>query len=225
MINALRLQAMTGIRLAYVTSVYPRCRVIFGLLVGLCLSACSNLPQQATTPSSFVANDEIQRWQLRGKIGFRDNQQAQSAYINWVQCDERYHISLTGPLGQRAAQLASNGQQVSLTTSDQQVFHADSAEQLIAEHIGWSFPVEQLFYWIRGIPAPEQSLQPLNIQDNNQLIGFQQSQWQLHFPRATLVDSFQLPTKITAQRTPLKVTLLVKKWQLQPDCNDEPTAT
>jgi outer membrane lipoprotein LolB len=179
------------------------------------LSACSSLPKTPATNLPMSANQQLQHWQLSGKIGLRNGKQGHSAYLNWRQCGEHYTIRLTGPLGQGAAQLTGNNSLASLQTSDQQRFQSANAEQLLAEHFGWQLPVSQLLYWIRGIPDPSHPHQPTAGS------GFQQRQWQLAYPRLMPVENYQLPAKVIAEQTPLKVTLVIKDWQLLTHCDPE----
>lgn len=184
------------------------------LIAVILISACSTAPQTPLAPTQLAENIAIQNWYIKGKIGLKDGKEAHSAYLNWLQCGDDYDIRVTGPFGQGAAHLFGNDKLASLETADRQTSHADNAEQLLSRQLGWSFPVTELLYWLRGIPSPMFSY---NIQD--QLASFQQSDWQLSFPRLKTIDNYQLPTKIVASQDPLKITLIVKQWQLQPDCS------
>lgn len=186
-------------------------RIHFLLLSAvILLSACSSL-QTTTSPQRPLAiNQSIEHWQLRGKIGIRDGQQANSAYVNWSQCADAFNIKITGPLGQGAAHIYGDQQGATLENHKQQIFHAPTPEQLLQQQFGWSFPVSQLIYWLRAIPAPELSY---HAHSNNH--GFIQSGWQLDYPKFTHVDGFELPAKIIARQPPLQVTLILKQWQLQ----------
>ncbi|WP_159931206.1 lipoprotein insertase outer membrane protein LolB [Oceanicoccus sp. KOV_DT_Chl] len=189
----------------------------------LLLSACSQLP--TVTPAgqqALAANSHIQHWQISGKIGWRHGDQAESAYLNWHQCGQQFEIRLTGPLGQGAAKLFGDASITSLQTSDGQIFTAASPEQLLFEQLGWTLPLSQLHFWVRGIPAPTSPFQPGNTD-----YDFEQQQWQLNFPRFTAIDSYQLPTKLKATHldpipfsgaSPLSVTLIIKDWQLPSQC-------
>jgi outer membrane lipoprotein LolB len=184
------------------------------LVAVIFMSACSTTPQTPLPPTQLAENIDIRNWYIKGKIGLKDGKEAHSAYLNWLQCGDDYDIRVTGPFGQGAAHLFGNDKLASLETADSQTSHAVNAEQLLSRQLGWSFPVTELLYWLRGIPSPMFSY---SIQD--QLTSFEQSEWLLSFPRLKTVDNYQLPTKIVASQDPLKITLIVKQWQLQPDCS------
>ncbi|WP_169713975.1 lipoprotein insertase outer membrane protein LolB [Oceanicoccus sagamiensis] len=186
------------------------------------LSACSNWQQTPAQPANSMTglanNGDIKHWAVRGKVGLRTTNEAHSAYLNWSQCGDAFDIRISGPLGQGAAHLVGNTEQVYLTTSDNQHFSASSANALLAQQLGWTLPVEQLRYWIKALPDPSQDYQANPPQ---QTLGFQQQSWQLSYPRLTQQGDYQLPSKIIAEQTPLKVTLVIKQWQLKPACNHE----
>jgi outer membrane lipoprotein LolB len=76
-------------------------------------------------------------------------------------------------------------------------------------------PVSQLQYWVRGVPSPHQGYR-IN-QDNS---GFEQAGWQISYSQLQQVDGLTLPARATAQHPRLKLILLLKSWQLAPDCSD-----
>lgn len=188
--------------------------VIIIILLCLLLSACSGSRHTAPQPLlPLAANSGLQNWKISGKIGLRTDSDAHSAYINWHQCGESFDIRLSGPLGQGGARLFGNRIGVRLQTKDDETLYAGSAEQLMQQYLGWSLPVSQLAYWMRGIPSPQYAFEASTAGQH-----FSQQGWQLDFPKLTQVDGYQLPSKATAEQLPYKVTLLIKDWQLQPDC-------
>jgi outer membrane lipoprotein LolB len=170
----------------------------------------------------MAANAQIQHWQISGKIGLRDGSSGHSGYLNWQQCGNQFDIRLSGPLGQGTAHLYGDSRQAKLVTNDQQLFQARSAAELLEQQLGWSLPVEQLFYWLRGIPSPDYPYQSYSHQTKQQAastgLGFEQNHWQLSFLKFAEVDGYQLPSKIIAQKTPYKVTLVISQWQLPTNC-------
>ena len=192
----------------------PRRWQFSALALVMLVTACSTVPQTPLPPTEMAKNTQISNWYVKGKIGLKDGKEAHSAYLNWLQCGDHYDIRVTGPFGQGAAHLFGSNTLASLETADNQLSHAANAEQLLSRQLGWSFPVAELLYWLRGIPSP---LLDYSIED--QLTSFQQSQWQISYPRLTLIGDYQLPSKIIASQKPLKITLIIKQWQLQPDCS------
>lgn len=182
-------------------------------LLAFFLVGCASVNTPPLPPTALVENLAIDNWSIRGRIALRDENEAHSANIKWLQCGDKYDIRVTSLFGQ-GAHLFGSDTLASLKTSDSQIAHARNAQQLLRRQLGWTFPVSELLFWLRGVPAPM-----MDYQIENQETSFQQSDWQLSYPRLKQVDNYQLPSKIIANNNPLKITLIVKDWQLQPDCS------
>ena len=176
----------------------------------LLVAACSHTPQAPEPIPNTEGNAAISAWQLSGKLGLRSEGKAHSGYLNWQQCGDDYRIRVSGPLGQGAASLAGNSFRATLRSRNSEVT-ASNPEQLLQQQLGWSIPVAQLQYWIRGIPAPNQNYRLIEEQ-------LQQAGWLLSYRRWQQVDQYQLPAKMTATHPRAKVTLIIKDWQLDTDC-------
>jgi outer membrane lipoprotein LolB len=188
---------------------------ITSLLLALSLSGCSLTP---TDPKGLwlsseqqQANEQIQHWQIGGKIGLRSERESNTGYLNWQQCDDQFEIRLTGPLGQGAAMLSGNQEQVVLRTEDG-IQTAANPEQLLAQQ-GWQLPVSQLTYWVRGLSAPQFDVKQKSPE------GFAQMGWQIRYTQWQNIHGHRLPKKAIATHPKLKVTLLLKNWALEQDCD------
>ena len=174
------------------------------------ISACSRTPLQ---PDIAVKDSDlraIQDWQLKGKIGLRGPDFAESAYLNWRQCSERFMVQLNGPLGTGSVRLKGDTSQTTITTTDES-FTTESPHQWLFEHFGWQLPVMHLPYWLKGIPAPGS---PSLLLEQ----GFEQSGWHILLLRQMTTEHHLLPAKLIIQNPELKVTLIIKDWQLSPNC-------
>lgn len=176
----------------------------------LLVSGCSITPQAPEPMPHTKGNAAITTWQLSGKLGLRSEGQAHSGYLNWQQCGDKYRIRVSGPLGQGAASLTGNSHQATLRSRNTEI-SANNPERLLKQQLGWSIPVTELLYWVRGIPAPKQNYQLIDTQ-------LLQAGWQLNYQRWQQVDQYQLPAKMTATHPRAKVTLIIKDWQLDSDC-------
>lgn len=193
---------------------------VFVCAISLLVSGCIHFDSRSATPASmqqYAGNSALISWQLAGKVGIKAGGKANSAYLNWTQCGDRYAIHLSGPLGSRAATLSGGPQRVTLTTPEQ-TFAATSPERLLADHLGWELPVSDLIYWIRGLPTPGSTVNPAAISDP----GFSQEGWLVRYPRSKQVGTYTLPTKTIIEDPRLKVTLLLKNWRLDADCSNKP---
>lgn len=161
----------------------------------------------------------IENWQVQGKLGIRLPGDSGSLYFNWLQHPEAFAIHLSGPLGQGASWIrggspTNNTQQVSLERGQQPPVYADNLETLMHSTLGWSLPVSELYYWVRGIPAPNTPIELLTRDEEGRLANLQQQGWKLRFERYKMIESWSLPGKLIAEREPLKLTFIIKNWKL-----------
>ncbi len=180
----------------------------------LLVTACSNVQNKMdeSALSDFSANKTIRQWKISGKVGIRDKQQSGSAYLNWQQCGDNFDIRIQGLFGAGAAHLYGDNNHTTLKRAGESAVETRNTEHLLSE-IGLPIPVDELFHWIRGLPEPNQhySINPTHT-------GFQQSGWTLLYPQITSLDNHILPRKAIAVKRDLKLTLLLKRWDLQPEC-------
>lgn len=163
---------------------------------------------------------QLDSWQLNGKLGVRlqpsDTAQKTggSASIDWRQHPQDYAIRLSGPLGQGTTWIKGNAQGVRLEQVGQPPLTAETPEQLVQQSLGWQLPISELFYWVRGIPAPRTPIDAQVKAPSGSLEQLQQSGWQLAFSRYNAVGPWQLPGKIVAEREGVRLTLVIRNWHL-----------
>ncbi|WP_237066306.1 lipoprotein insertase outer membrane protein LolB [Microbulbifer guangxiensis] len=190
-------------------------------LLGLCLlallSACTSQTRQPpVAPEQPVM--QLQQWTIKGKLGVRSPNDNGSANLTWLQQSQpNYRIHLSGPLGAGATVISGSPGGVSLQRGDEPTTHAANPSQLTAMTLGWPLPVDEMFYWVRGLPAPGQaSGERRNTQ--GLLQSLQQAGWQLNFSGYQNVGAYVLPTRIKAETRqasgPVRVTLVIKEWLL-----------
>jgi len=188
-------------------------------LAGLLLSACSH---QARSPLDSPAQGDagaIEQWALNGKLGIaaqdpRGKSLRQSANINWQQDREGYSIHLSGPLGQGSTQIKSDSGGVTLKQAGQADIHAASANELLLNTLGYTLPLDALYYWARGIPSPVAPPELEQRSVSGDLSQLKQLGWQLDYSPFQDVMHWQLPRKIIASKGSTRITLIIKKWRL-----------
>lgn len=186
----------------------------------LLLAGCSGLSQKPETEAPTHSWDQLHQallnpdsWQLRGKIGIRTTGENQSANLYWQQQAQHYQIELTGPLGQGGARIKGNGAGITINIAGEEPLWAASPELLMEQTLGWQFPVRQLLFWVRGIPAPEHPFKlSLNQQKAEQII---QNNWEINYLRFSHQQGYALPEKLTISQNDLRLTIIVKEWQIQ----------
>lgn len=202
MVNLDPLRARSGIAI----------RLLLAAALTLYLSACATTQtSQSETYDSAVA--DIERWHIRGKIGIRTTTESLSAMLNWQQLVGAYTIRLTGALGSGSLQIIGNDDGVTVRQAGEIDQYASDAGQLLQQRLGWSVPIEHFYYWIRGLPAAVPIQQQTSA--DGQLSALEQAGWRIEYLRYQQFADFALPSKLRLQHEDLKVTLIIKEWQLK----------
>lgn len=193
------------------------------LLMVLLTAACAHRTN-LTPPENVLEHQRqlqtIEHWQLSGKLGIRTANDSGSASLKWSQENADYEINLSGPLGQKRMLITGSPDKVRLEQSGEPAQEAKSPEILIKKQLGWTLPVTQLAYWVRGVPAPKGRITRLEQNSAGLIAQLQQGDWLItysnysdqHFNGKTLA----LPGKITAEYQDVRLILAIRQWQLGP---------
>lgn len=208
------------------TDLSPECRsswptLGFITLLLLLLNACVPLREPATpstqrTPSSWPAHQaemtSIDSWQLKGKLAYRNNADSGSVWFDWTQHGDNFKIFLSGPLGVGTVQISGSPQAVTLSQPGEADINAHSSSSLTQRLFGWQLPVEQIRYWVRGIPASSSNAVIKTFNTEGLLDYLQEDDWQLTVSRYQTGPHGPLPGKIEGHNDELAFTLLLKAW-------------
>jgi outer membrane lipoprotein LolB len=187
------------------------------LLISLLFSGCSTLKPVTYHDRSWETRaaelNQLKDFTAQGVISIHEGKEAEKASFHLVQQGEQYQLSLYGPLGMGRNVIKGDTQGVSLTDSSGKIFTAASPEALLKKETGWSLPLSNLQYWIRGLPAPRQS-RVSKWDVYHHLEQLQQQDWQIHYEHYMQVEGYDLPRKIRFERKGLEVILVINKWTL-----------
>ncbi len=185
--------------------------LLIAAALGFLLSSCAT---QTSTIDGHSAAADIKQWHIRGKIGIRTASESLSAMLNWQQLSGAYTIRLSGALGSGSLQIIGNDDRVTVRQAGQVDQHASDASQLLQQRLGWSVPIEHIYYWIRGLPAAA----PIDRQSNadGHLSVLEQDGWRIEYLRYQQFANYTLPSKLRLQHADLQVTLIIKDWQIKP---------
>ncbi|TQV84795.1 outer membrane lipoprotein LolB [Exilibacterium tricleocarpae] len=193
------------------------CRRSLWLVLAALLGGCAGQPKLPPIDNWDAYQQQLAQlhnWQLRGKLGVRMPADSGSVTLDWEQEASLYAIRLSGPFGQGTTWIRGNRRQVQLEQAGQPPLSAGTPEELIQSALGWDIPVRDLYYWVRGIPAPRAPVASQEKTANGALAYLEQSGWQLSYSRYNTVGPWQLPGKIVAIRDPLKLTLVIRQWEV-----------
>jgi outer membrane lipoprotein LolB len=155
---------------------------------------------------------EKKRWNIQGSVSVTSNGKTQIGTFNWKQFDGRYAINIYGPLNLGSIGIAGQPGQVTLYKATG-AHRAATPEALMAQQLGWYLPISNMFYWVKGLPAPLQTGK--QVRDNyGHLILLQQQGWVIRFQSYESQKGADLPRKILMDNQKLHVKLVITHWNL-----------
>lgn len=194
---------------------------IFLLSLLFVLNGCSQFASKEQLSGSGKADSwqthkqqvaPLDAWQISGKLGIRSERESGSAFLFWLQRQDYFDIRLSGPLGQGSTRLTGRQGAVTLDIANRGTYQAQSAEDLMQQQLGWSLPVNNLLWWVRGLPSPH-SKSRVQLDNNSLLAQLEQDQWQIEYLSYRTENGIQLPERIKLSGAGLNITLVVKEWQ------------
>jgi len=120
-------------------------------------------------------------------------------------------MSLDGPLGAGGVQVTSDGSAVSIVTSRGDRLNNDAARAELANRLGFDPPIDNLRYWVLGVPEPDHPAQE-SLDAQQRLATLEQDGWQIQYTDYMSVGGEWLPSKLTLQRQGIRVRLVVDGW-------------
>lgn len=155
----------------------------------------------------------VKNWRANGNLAVHATQgKGVNASFSWEQINTHYQLSFFGPLGTSSAVLSGNPNSVCLTTH-QRTYTAKNPEQLLQNQLGLSLPVSQLYYWLRGLPAP-QSRYTINLDAFNRLLKLRQSGWRISYHRYTNAGNRDVPDRIELSNCDWKIRISINHWYI-----------
>jgi len=177
------------------------------------LSSCSIFNLQQDSQQLQKRLNQIQQWQVRGKLSVVSPDDAVTGYLTWQQDKEDFDLFLSGPFGQGSSRLVGNNGQATLTLPNQEPVNAPSAEYLMARYLGWQFPVLDLRYWVKGQASPHSDF--TEVRDALGLLeSLQQHGWQVEFSRYQSQSGTWLPGRVKITGHDFKFIFAIKEWSI-----------
>jgi outer membrane lipoprotein LolB len=193
----------------------PQTLLWLGACLVIALSGCQSTPHKAIGGAQQEKLlYRVSHWEAEGKIAIQLANDRQSASFKWTQDKADYTIHLFGPFGQGTTWLRRTSRGVTLENAKTGIHNAASAEDLMEEVLGWRVPVANLQFWLRGLPAKKPRPANLERDPAGLLAHLHQQDWQVAYSRYQHFNGWWLPTRILAERDDLRLTIIIKRWQL-----------
>jgi len=196
-----------------------------GLWIGtavLFLTACA--PFRPAPPAAPQMSEEsgsalrcVDQWALQGRMAFRSPEQSGSARLSWQQREERYRLSVDGPLGVGGMRIEGDDAQVQVESRGERRVYSSAPEAVLAAALGYELPVRALRYWVLGLSDPQGGRAVWGVAPGAAVPSLQQAGWTVRYEaREARVAEVPLPTRLTLDRGDLSLRLLVEHWDVDP---------
>lgn len=185
---------------------FKRCAAQLFLVL---LTTCSIAPPAEQNSDWLRQQDQLQdldSWQLRGRVNVRYNNESHTPRIQWMQQNVEYRIRLWGTFNAGSTTIIGRPGYVTLEQNGD-VLTANSAEDLILQQLGYELPVSYLEYWIKGLPAPDSDAD-LTFNELNQLSEIYQDGWTVSYTDPRQYGSLSLPRRVELTRPQNDIRLL-----------------
>ncbi|WP_158583886.1 lipoprotein insertase outer membrane protein LolB [Salinibius halmophilus] len=183
-------------------------------LVGASLIGCATVPETQKQVANWESHQQtimnIRNWQATGKASVRNSEEASTLSIDWQRQGVRDQVVLTGQLGIGRAELEGSGNSYVLKANGEE-YPASSLSEMGAMLFTPALPLNEIGFWIRGIPAPNQPF----IAEYNELglLGrLEQAGWEIEYERYQ-GDQPPLPDKLTITQDDAVAKIIVREWQ------------
>lgn len=194
-------------------------KALFIPLFGIILSSC------AVKPASPIPGDtnqawlnhrqqltSLNNWVLDGRTAIKNSDNNISASLNWSNSTDRAAIQLSGPFGQGAVKLTLTLSGAELHLSDGTILQHSNPEQLVRSQLGVTLPVQDIPFWIKGLPSPNGTQINTVLNQHGYLQSLEQNGWHIQFERYATFQNLDLPTKIFAKNQQQSVRIIIHDW-------------
>ncbi|KTD75684.1 lipoprotein insertase outer membrane protein LolB [Legionella waltersii] len=190
------------------------------LIVSICfLTACAPPRPAEQDPVNKVMPLEerkketstVSSWEIKGAMAAKTKSKGWSATMNWVQRGaSSYTLRLMGPLGGGSVLISRQGGTITFQDGPK-TSTSSNAEELLLKQTGIRLPVNNLYYWVRGLPAPG-GVQSEKHDTYNHLIQLKQAGYTIDFTKYTSVKGIDLPSMIRLEGNGVMVKVVIKNW-------------
>lgn len=153
----------------------------------------------------------VSSWEIHGAMAAKNKAKGWSATMNWAQQGANsYQIRLMGPLGGGTVLISKKGSTVTFQDGPK-TSTSTNADELLLKQTGIRLPVNNLYYWVRGLPAPG-GIQSEQHDKYNHLVQLKQSGYTIDFTKYTSVKGIDLPSMIRLEGNGVMVKVVIKSW-------------
>ncbi|MFC3914866.1 lipoprotein insertase outer membrane protein LolB [Pseudaeromonas sharmana] len=184
--------------------------LLVAVLTGCVQQASDGRYNEAVWRGQRESLEQLQHWQLSGKLAIITAQEKGSARLNWQQQGEDYDLILTTIVGTTLLELHKRDNRVTIIDRDGVQHSGEDSDELVYRLTGWPIPIKQLPVWIKGLPGEA----TFETGDDGRITRLQQGDWQLSYQDYARTRLWLLPTAINLQGPQTRIKLAINEWQI-----------
>ncbi|MES1939604.1 outer membrane lipoprotein LolB [Salinisphaera sp. T5B8] len=191
------------------------------LLAAAVLSGCAIIRKPPETEAGVVNAAawaahkkelaDFRIWSLQGRVatgqllGWTGN-------LSWRQQGDAFDVRLSGPLGAGGFRAKGSLDDVVVIQTKDERFVTTEPDVLVERTLGWTFPLEPLRFWARGLPAPG-GYDRISVNAQGRMISLEQQGWALSFPDYVEPENTPaVPRRIVLDNGETRIRLVVDRW-------------
>jgi len=185
-------------------------RLLLPIVCCAILSACVTRPritELSPWERRVVQLQHADAWQLDGRAAAAVGTLGWQATLNWRQLGAYAEVNLAGPFGLGALVLKQAPEGLSLNGAPP----SDAVLSTLRERLGFELPIDELRFWLLGVPSPDADFQ-LERNTQDRALKLTQAGWTLNYDRYLPVNGDLLPTRVVLQREDVRVRIAVDHW-------------
>lgn len=187
-------------------------------LVAALAAGCATTPRPAAEPLAdpVAFRQSRERFELEGRVAGAVGGEGFNAQLDLKQRGPQSELVLRSPLGFGSATIRTDGERLEYRSSRGDVLEGDEGLAAIAARLGFEPPVRSLRYWLLGVPDPGGAA-PV-IGEGAAPGSFEQQGWRVSVaewkPATVPAGMVQLPRRVTLERPPVRLRVVVDEWRL-----------
>jgi outer membrane lipoprotein LolB len=181
--------------------------LIFCCALAACATTRSVPPPTTPWQQRLGALQSAGDWQLDGRAAVALGTQGWQATLSWHQAERSAEVHLAGPFGIGALVLKQTADGLSLNGAPP----SDAVAALVKEKLGFDLPIDNLHYWLLGVPNPAVGFD-LSRNDQDRAKVLSQSGWSIAYDRYMPVAGDLLPARVILTSGEVRVRIVIDHW-------------
>lgn len=184
------------------------------LLAGaLLLVGCAGTPRVPVTAGMPVDPARVTEWLASGRIGVASGGDGGSGSFTWRQQQSRTSLDVRGPLGAGGLHVEADGGDLSVTGADGARVDAAAAREAIRTRLGVDLPLDELRFWMLGLPAPGTEAQ-VEEHAGPPVRTIAQAGWSVRYDEFETAAGWSVPARLTATAGSVRLKAVIDDWRI-----------